>query len=163
LTPNPHWSGATVDVTLSLITADLTAAAMLTVTDILLHDRIRHHNTLQPFGGRSAVATGDADLDLCIGVMQDHIEHPLPIADIAAQTHVSKRSLERKFHRVMKTTPNGFYRELRLNRANNLLLNTDLTIQEIALACGFPGGFTGVYKQTFGMTPNVARKQGRVA
>lgn len=155
--------GATVDVTLSLITADLSAAAMLTVTDILLHDRIRHHNTLQPFGGRSAVATGDADLDLCIGVMQDHIEHPLPIAEIAAQTHVSKRSLERKFHRVMKTTPNGFYRELRLNRANNLLLNTDLTIQEIALACGFPGGFTGVYKQTFGMTPNVARKQGRVA
>lgn len=154
---------ATVDVMLSIVSPFLSSAAMLTVTDILLHDRIRHHNTLQPFGGSRSVATGDADLDLCIGVMQDHIEAPLAIAEIAAKTHISKRSLERKFQRIMHATPNGFYRELRLNRANNLLLNTEMSIQEIGLACGFPGGFTGIYKQTFGMTPQMARKKGRVS
>ncbi len=62
----------------------------------------------------------------------------------------------------MKTTPNGYYRGLRLNKANNLLLNTDMRINEIGLACGFPSGFTTIYRETFGMTPNVARKKGRL-
>jgi len=89
------------------------------------------------------------------------IEFPLPIADIAKQTGVSKRSLERKFHAVLRTTPNGYYRELRLGKANNLLLNTDMSINEIGLACGFPSGFSAIYKTTFGMTPNAARRKGR--
>lgn len=153
--------GATVDVTLSIAAQHVSSAAMMTVADILLHERIRHFNTLQPFAGRAALATGDNDLDVCVGLMQANIEEPLPIAQIAEEAGVSKRSLERKFHRVLHTTPNGYYRELRLNKANNLLLNTDMTIGEIGLACGFPSGFTGIYKTMFGMTPNAARQKGR--
>ena len=153
--------GATVDVTLSIASHHLSSATMMTVADILLHERIRHYNTLQPFAGRAALATGDADLDTCVSLMQDHIEFPLAIAEIADQTGVSKRSLERKFHSVLRTTPNGYYRELRLGKANNLLLNTDMSINEIGLACGFPSGFSSIYKTTFGMTPNAARRKGR--
>jgi len=153
--------GATVDVTLSIAAQYVSSAAMMTVADILLHERIRHFNTLQPFAGRAALATGDNDLDVCVGLMQANIEEPLAIATIAEESGVSKRSLERKFHRVLHTTPNGYYRELRLNKANNLLLNTDMTIGEIGLACGFPSGFTSVYKSMFGMTPNAARQKGR--
>lgn len=153
--------GSAVDVTLSIASAHVTSAVLMTVTDVLLHERIRHHNTLQPYGGRAALATGDADLDTCVSLMQDNIEFPLSIAEIAGQTGVSKRSLERKFHSVLHTTPNGYYRELRLGKANNLLLNTDMSINEIGLACGFPSGFSGIYKKTFGMTPNAARRAGR--
>ncbi len=153
--------GAAVDVTLSIASQHLSAATMMTVADILLHERIRHHNTLQPFSGRAALATGDADLDTSVSLMQDNVEFPLSIAEIADQTGVSKRSLERKFHSVLHTTPNGYYRELRLGKANNLLLNTDMSINEIGLACGFPSGFSGIYKKTFGMTPNAARRAGR--
>lgn len=153
--------GATVDVTLAIASQHVSSAAMMTVADILLHERIRHFNTLQPFAGRAALATGDNDLDVCVGLMQANIEEPLPIAQIAVESGVSKRSLERKFHRVLHTTPNGYYRELRLNKANNLLLNTDMTIGEIGLACGFPSGFTSIYKSMFGMTPNAARQKGR--
>ncbi|MEO9864889.1 MAG: helix-turn-helix domain-containing protein [Yoonia sp.] len=153
--------GATVDVTLSIAAQHLSSATMMTVADILLHERIRHFNTLQPFAGRAALATGDADLDTCVSLMQANIEFPLPIAKIADQTGVSKRSLERKFHSVLRTTPNGYYRELRLGKANNLLLNTDMSINEIGLACGFPSGFSAIYKATFGMTPNAARRKGR--
>jgi len=151
--------GATVDVALSIAALHLSSAAMMTVADILLHERIRHFNTLQPFAGRAALATGDSDLDLCVGLMQANIETPLPIAAIAAQAKVSKRSLERKFHRIMQTTPNGYYRELRLAQANNLLLNTNMTIQEIGLASGFSSGFARVYRSVFGMTPNAARQK----
>lgn len=153
--------GATVDVTLSIAAHHLSSATMMTVADILLHERIRHYNTLQPFAGRAALATGDADLDTCVSLMQENIEFPIAIAEIAIQTGVSKRSLERKFHSVLRTTPNGYYRELRLGKANNLLLNTDMSINEIGLACGFPSGFFAIYKKTFDMTPNAARRKGR--
>ncbi len=153
--------GATFDITLSIASQHASSATMMTVADVLLHERVRHFNTLQPFSGREVTSTGDTSLDMCIALMQDNMEFPLPISEIASRTHLSKRSLERKFNRVMKTTPNGYYRGLRLNKANNLLLNTDLRINEIGLACGFPSGFTTIYRETFGMTPNMARKKGR--
>lgn len=153
---------ATVDLTLSIAGQHVSSAVLMTVSDILLHERIRHHSTLQPFSGSSVLATGDATLDAAIALMQANVEIPLPIGEIAHETQLSKRSLERKFNNILGTTPNGYYRELRLNRANNLLLNTDMRINEIGLACGFPSGFTTIYRTTFGMTPNAARKKGRI-
>lgn len=151
--------GATVDVVLSIAAAHLSSATTMTVADVLLHERIRHYNTQQPYAGRAAVATGDSDVDTCISLMQDNIEFPLSIAEIATQSKASKRSLERKFHAVLHTTPNGYYRELRLSKANTLLLNTDMSINEIGLACGFPSGFSAIYKTSFGMTPKAARRK----
>ena len=153
--------GATFDIALSIASQHAAASTMLTVADILLHERIRHFNTLQPFSGHAVTATGDPALDACLALMQDHMEFPLPISEIATSTALSKRSLERKFKRILNTTPNGYYRRLRLTKANNLLLNTDMRINEIGLACGFPSGFTTIYRESFGMTPNTARKNGR--
>lgn len=153
--------GATVDVTLSIVAKTLSSAAMMTVADILLHERVRHYNTLQPFAGRATLVTGDADLDHCISRMQENIEFPLSIANIAAGVDVSLRSLERKFHKHLSATPNAYYRELRLTKANNLLLNTQLPIHEIGLACGFPSGFSAIYKSAFGLSPKDARGRGR--
>ncbi len=153
--------GATFDLILSIASEHASSATMTTVTDILLHERVRHYNTLQPFSGKEVATTGDAALDACIALMQSNMEFPLAISDIAARSNLSKRSIERKFNRMMKTTPNGYYRGLRLNKANNLLLNTEMRISEIGLACGFPSGFTTIYREAFGMTPNAARKKGR--
>lgn len=153
--------GATFDIVLAIASQHASASTMTTVTAILLHERIRHFNTLQPFSGQAVTVTGDPGLDAAVALMQVNLEFPLPISEIAAQAQLSKRSLERKFNGMMNTTPNGYYRGLRLNKANNLLLNTDMRINEIGLACGFPSGFTTIYRQAFGMTPNAARKKGR--
>jgi len=153
---------ATYDLTLSIASRHMSSAVMMTVADVLLHERIRHYNTLQPFAGRAVLATGDRAIDQAIALMQANIEFPIPISQIARETALSKRSLERRFHSVLGATPNGYYRELRLNKANNLLLNTDMRINEIGLACGFPSGFTTIYRANFGMTPNAARKKGHL-
>ncbi|MCE8529372.1 helix-turn-helix domain-containing protein [Ruegeria pomeroyi] len=63
----------------------------------------------------------------------------------------------------MGTTPNNFYREMRLAKANSLLLNTAMSVREIGLACGFPNGFSAVYKSFYGVTPFVLRRQKRAA
>ena len=154
--------GATTDVALALIGRLVSSAAQMTVANILLHENVRDGSSLQPFSGVKSTITGDSDLDHCIRIMQDNIEEPVPISEIVAELGISTRSLERKFKAYLSSTPNTFYREMRLSKANNLLLNTTLSVREIGLACGFPSGFSGLYKSFFGMTPFALRKRRRM-
>ena len=153
--------GATVDVTLALIGRHVSGAAKMTVADIMLHENIRDFGSMQPFSGVKATTTGDDKLDQCIKIMQANIEDPVPINEIVAALGLSNRSLERKFKTYLGATPNGFYREMRLAKANNLLLNTTLSVREIGLACGFPNGFSTIYKSVYGVTPFAMRRQRR--
>jgi transcriptional regulator GlxA family with amidase domain len=151
--------GATADVMLSLLADHMSQSAVRTVADIMLHDQIREMTTRQPFGGQIRGATGDPVLDHCIALMQTHVEDPLAIGQICTLVGASARSIERKFKSHLGTTPNGFYREMRLNKASNLLQNTTLSIREIGLACGFSSGFAVLYKALFGISPSAARRK----
>ncbi|WP_298853693.1 GlxA family transcriptional regulator [uncultured Ruegeria sp.] len=153
--------GATADIALAVIGRHISGPAKMTVADILLHEQIRDFSSMQPFSGAKTTATGDGKLDHCIKLMQENIEDPLPIRQIVEDLKLSNRSLERKFKSVFGTTPNGFYREMRLAKANNLLMNTTLSVREIGMACGFPNGFSSVYKSFFGVTPFVMRRKKR--
>jgi transcriptional regulator GlxA family with amidase domain len=94
--------------------------------------------------------------------MQENMEEPVPISELVDRLGISTRSLERKFKTFLGSTPNTFYREMRLSKANNLLLNTTMSVREIGLACGFPSGFSGLYKSFFGITPFALRKSRRM-
>lgn len=153
--------GATVDLMLSLMQGHMSQPALMNVADILLHERIRDLRTPQPFSKPEVSSTGDADLDACIALMQANMEEPLAIHDLCETLEISSRSLERKFNRHLGITPNSYYRELRLNKASTLLLNTSLSIREVGLACGFASGFAPLYKSVFGHTPAEARRQKR--
>ncbi|MFD0910523.1 GlxA family transcriptional regulator [Ruegeria arenilitoris] len=153
--------GATADIALAVIGRHISGPAKMTVADIMLHEHIRDFSSLQPFSGAKTTTTGDARLDQCIKLMQANIEDPLPINQLVEELGMSNRSLERKFKTFFGTTPNGFYREMRLAKANNLLLNTTMSVREIGLACGFPNGFSSVYKSFFGITPFALRRQKR--
>lgn len=153
--------GATADIALAVIGRHISGPAKMTVADIMLHEHIRDFSSLQPFSGAKTTTTGDARLDQCIKLMQANIEDPLPINQPVEELGMSNRSLERKFKTFFGTTPNGFYREMRLAKANNLLLNTTMSVREIGLACGFPNGFSSVYKSFFGITPFALRRQKR--
>ncbi|OIQ33743.1 MAG: AraC family transcriptional regulator [Roseobacter sp. MedPE-SWchi] len=154
--------GSTIDIVLALIGRLTSAAAQMTVANIMLHEQVRDYSSLQPFAGAKPTITGDRDLDHAIRLMQANIEEPMPIGDIVADLGISTRSLERKFKTFLATTPNGFYREMRLNKANNLLLNTTMSVREIGLACGFQNGFSTLYKSVFGITPFALRKRRRL-
>lgn len=145
--------GTTLDVVLSVMSQHVTSAELMTVANIFLHDKIRDFGTRQPYGGASGTATGDAELNRAIEIMQGNIEEPVPIARLVEMVGISSRSLERKFRTYLGTTPNTYYRQLRLAQANNLLLNTTLSVREVGLACGFSEGFSVLYKKFFGITP----------
>ncbi|WP_372884282.1 GlxA family transcriptional regulator [Shimia sp.] len=150
-----------IDITLALIGRHVSSAIKMTVADIMLHEKIRDFSTQQPFSGLRGTNTGDPELDRCIELMSSNIEEPLPINELVRILGMSNRSLERKFRTLLDTTPNTYYRELRLAKANNLLLNTTMSVQDVGFACGFGSGFSGLYKSFFGITPLAMRKERR--
>lgn len=147
----------TADIILAMIGQYISSAKLLIVSKILLHDEIRAFETLQP----EIIATaqkGARMLNKAIKIMQMNIEEPVTIFDLADQIGHSTLWLERNFKSVMGCSPSKYYRELRLNHAHSLLLNTNMSIQEITLASGYQSGFSIAYRQCFGKTPNQMRK-----
>jgi len=88
-------------------------------------------------------------------LMRESLAAPLPIATLADRVGVSSRQLERLFQRHMAIGPAEFYAGLRLDRAQELLRLTPLSVTEVALACGFqsPSHFSTRYHARFGRTP----------
>ena len=59
------------------------------------------------------------------------------------------------FRRYLNRSPKRYYMELRLQKARNLLMQTDMSVINVALACGFasPSHFSKCYRAQFGTTP----------
>jgi transcriptional regulator GlxA family with amidase domain len=94
-----------------------------------------------------------------IQMMNENIEAPQSPALIAEEIGISTRQLERLFGRYLNCSPKKYYVDLRLQKARNLLVQTDQSVTEIALACGFesPGHFSRVYRSKFGITPTTQK------
>jgi transcriptional regulator GlxA family with amidase domain len=94
-------------------------------------------------------------------LMEANIEDPLPLNTVADKVGVSRRQIERLFKRHLGMVPSKFYLEARLRRARALLLQTDLSIMEIAVACGFesPPHFSRCFRSQFGCTPSAERQR----
>ena len=69
--------------------------------------------------------------------MEENLEEPLDRGDLAKAAGLSSRQLERLFRKYLNRSPARYYVELRLNRARLLLLQTNMPVIDVALACGF--------------------------
>ena len=150
---------STYDIMLQIVAGYLSKAKLLTILSILLLDKVRSFETRQP-GAMDALSAGkDSHIDQAIKMMQSNIEEPLKTTELAKVLGQTTRSLERQFLRHLGRSPGRFYRELRLIRAQNFLVNTDMSILEIAAACGFGSNFGKIYKAYYGKTPRETRKE----
>ncbi|WP_304615718.1 GlxA family transcriptional regulator [Paracoccus sp. (in: a-proteobacteria)] len=69
--------------------------------------------------------------------MQQNIEQPLSVDEIAAALGTARRTLERRFQADLGQSPRRIYLEIRLDRATTRLRQTEQSVTDIALACGF--------------------------
>lgn len=93
-------------------------------------------------------------------LMDKNLEDPLPIHELAGVLGISVRQLERWFNSYFSKPPQLYYMEVRLQHARRLLRQTNKSIMDIALACGFssPSGFSKAYRSYFRQTPSQTRK-----
>ncbi|MEU4391673.1 helix-turn-helix domain-containing protein [Kribbella sp. NPDC023855] len=126
---------AGLDLCLHLVRRDYGSAVAANVARRLVMAPHRDGGQAQ-FLTAPAIA-GDGSLEPVMRWMQDHLTEPLTLASIAAQASMSTRTLSRQFRAQTGSTPLQWLIRLRVNRAQELLETTDLTIDQIATASGF--------------------------
>ncbi|HET6619427.1 MAG TPA: GlxA family transcriptional regulator [Dongiaceae bacterium] len=102
----------------------------------------------------------NAVVQKAVSFMEAAIEDPVPLAELTRRTGVSQRQLERLCKRYLGATPAQYYVQLRLERARRMLRQTDMSVAEVAIACGFVSlsHFAKVYRRHYGLSPREDRK-----
>jgi transcriptional regulator GlxA family with amidase domain len=150
---------AAMDMMLHLIADRYGADLARGVANQFHHERIRDEQEEQR-GGRLLVLTRLPDkVRQAIGLMQRHIDNPLPLPEIGRRVVLSPRQLERLFLRHAGMSPLRFYMQLRVERARELLLYSDRPVIEVAVSSGFTSTshFATWYKRIYGVRPSDMR------
>lgn len=152
---------ASTDLMLGVIERDFGADFALVVSDMCLHGRSHSDHAPQKTAHSAVMGSRNRHLIAAVGLMQANLEDPLPIEEIAAQTGISKRQLERSFVAHTGLSPRRYYTDLRLARAYALLSETDLPIIEISTATGFgsTSAFARAFRAKFDTSPGRFRRR----
>ena len=88
--------------------------------------------------------------------MSGNIDDPMPSSLIARELGISARQLERLFGRHLNCSPKKYYLDMRLQKAQKLLVQTDMSVTEIGFATGFnsPNHFAKTYRAHYGVSPS---------
>ena len=98
-------------------------------------------------------------MNRAVAAMEENIEIPLTIEEVAMTVGISTRHLENQMQRYLYETPQQRYRLIRLRRGRELLLHSQLSITEVALATGFASisTFSRSFRQRLGVSPQQYR------
>ena len=85
------------------------------------------------------------------GAFQENIRIP----DLAAMEHLSHSRYIALFRQQMGTSPTAYLIGLRMERACELLLNTDMSVKQIGISVGYddPQFFSKLFKKHVGLSP----------
>ena len=150
---------AAMDMMLALVRAQHGQTLAMTVANNFLHGRIRRPDEIQPMEVRWRYGVRDRRLAKAITFMEQSIEAPLPLTQLASLAGLSVRQLERLFAAELQVSPERFYVDLRLRVAKDLLEHTDEPVAAVALQCGFtnPSHFARSFQAKFGEAPSRMR------
>lgn len=92
--------------------------------------------------------------------IQDNFAAPLDVAELARRAGVSISQLDRDFVSLLGLSPVKYQKKIRFERAQEMLLTTDLSVAEIAHACGYADQsiFTRNFHAAIGMSPRAYRQ-----
>ena len=146
---------ASIDLMLKIIAQDHGEDVANTVADQLIYSSIRTDQDIQRLSIPTRIGVRHPKLSQVIQMMESNIEDPISPAELATHVGMSTRQFERLFRRYLSRSPKRYYMELRLQKARNLLMQTDMSVINVALACGFasPSHFSKCYRAHYQTTP----------
>lgn len=128
---------AGVDLMLRLIETTHDSGFSGEIADQMLHHPIRTAGSPQRSTMGRSTETMLPLVREAMTLIEDNIEEPLTVPEVAAALDVSQRQLERQFKKHVGCTVVQFGLLRRLQNARLLLISTDLSVREIATASGF--------------------------
>ena len=150
---------APLDLMLTLVREKLGARVSQQISEQFIVERVRDDRDRQYVPLRAQLGASHASLIEVAELMDQHIEEPLSLDQIATAAGVSRRQIERLFKRHLGYAPKKYYLQARLRRARELLLQTSMSVMDISMACGFrsPHHFSKCYRAHFGCPPSAER------
>jgi AraC family transcriptional regulator, glycine betaine-responsive activator len=151
---------APLDLMLHLVESKLGAQVSQLISEQFIVDRVRSDRDRQYVPLRAQIGVSHESLIKVAQLMEENIEKPLSLDQIASATSLSRRQIERLFKRHLNCVPKRYYLQMRLRRARELLLQTSMPIIDITTACGFqsPPHFSRCYRAQFGCPPSAERQ-----
>ncbi|AXX97850.1 GlxA family transcriptional regulator [Profundibacter amoris] len=146
---------ASIDLFLTLIANEHGEELANAVADQLIYSSIRTDRDTQRLSIPTRIGVRHPKLATVIRMMEGNLEEPISPSILARDVGMSTRQLERLFRRYLNRSPKRYYMELRLQKARNLLMQTDMSVINVALACGFasPSHFSKCYRAHYSTTP----------
>lgn len=167
---HPHTTDPRLTATLQSLYHEMTEAAagwrevvrsllaQLTVQILRSHINLKRSEELE----LSRVGIVDRRLRRAMEFMHDHCARELSLAEIAAAAFLSEFHFARLFKKITGTTPHAYLAGLRIERARQLLAETDLALTEVGAQVGYQSQshFTKIFRAATGLTPHAFRAAG---
>ncbi|WP_422073153.1 GlxA family transcriptional regulator [Tranquillimonas rosea] len=146
---------SSIDLMLKLVARDNGEELAHEIADQLIYNIVRTDQDVQRLSVPTRIGVRHPKLSTVIQMMESNIEEPISPSILARDVGMSTRQLERLFRRYLNRSPKRYYMELRLQKARNLLMQTDMSVINVALACGFasPSHFSKCYRAHYQTTP----------
>ncbi|NLB56793.1 MAG: DNA-3-methyladenine glycosylase 2 family protein, partial [Lentisphaerae bacterium] len=99
-----------------------------------------------------------------IKMMEENCSNGKDFAETATELGVSDHELHRVFLEKYNVTPTQYLQTSRLHLARNLLIDTSISIQKVAMASGFSSlqAFNTIFKKHYQLTPTDLRKNASI-
>jgi transcriptional regulator GlxA family with amidase domain len=151
---------APLDMMLHLIAPRVGTPRVTQIAEQFIVEHVRDMNAQQRMPLVARLGSANKSLFEVISLMESNIEEPLSREELAQLANMSQRQLQRLFREHLGMTPTHYYLTLRLRRARELLLQTDMSIMHITMACGFQSAchFSKSYRDAFGTAPTRERR-----
>lgn len=152
---------SSLDLMLGLIGQEHGEPLAVQVSEQFVVSRIRTRLDHQRMQVASRYDLHNKKLVRVVGEMERQCEQPLSTEALAELAGITVRQLERLFRHHLDTTPSAFYLDLRLDKARQLLRQSDLNVLEVGLACGFDSAsyFSRCYRKRFAASPSQDRHE----
>lgn len=104
------------------------------------------------------IAASEADrnpVSDVISFVQENMAQPLTVSELAERVSLSQSAFTHLFREVTGKSPYQFVKEMRLNRARELLVRGDLKVTQVSRAVGYRSAshFINEFRDRFGTTP----------
>lgn len=149
------------DLAVYLINAHCGMSKALKSLEFAVVDRIRdHHSPLPRTYAQCSDECQDPLVRRAVAIINQRIDEPIDMPNLAKRLDLSVRQLERHFRRHTSKSPVSYFRELRLRHGDWLVRNTRRPMTDIALDCGFADAshFSRCYRLVFGVRPSEVRE-----